>query len=575
MNPDAEYRLRVLDPQGTERHILELDPPLTSGTPLYLAGGVRRMEVRPIGDCREATFEGDPASLGIGPRDTVQVQYRPNASTAWRNRYAGTVVVSGSSRSEIGRYKLQGFRYRRLTEVECRTLLTEADLGAQVRQLFTDLIASGQLGTTLQTPDLTGIPNRNVTSAALAPNWWHAARLLDERLKGRDKQTTTYLQADGSTVNQEVNPDWGVNADLRPVFGYPDGVLEIDERMTGVEIDGMDLDSTVLVTDVRVLFARTMNAQSGESLVYPGSDLRKGTTYRDDLKAGRPIAHEIPVAPRTWGVGWRTLPLGADAALFAPLTPGGLRVGVAVALYTGPGARDPIMTGEASALWDNRSDTTVSIQAPPSASAITYSLTLTYPDDTPLPDGVLVAAQNAGVELVSLSARNDAGGVITQLMVPTSPVAPLYLLPGATRDERLAPSWGRSKEVTFWLRHVDLSAPVVISAACLARADQGLLHASADPLARTPTLNPVTARIPSWDVEPAATARLTLRDVAGKVVEIRELPIDLLVYDVDEDGQLYTEVRCGQSDDAEALSFGGVLGQGTQASTLSAVEAST
>ena len=45
-----EYRIRVLSPDGTEKHVRELDPP--SGTPLYLVGGPRRLalpDLRPSG----------------------------------------------------------------------------------------------------------------------------------------------------------------------------------------------------------------------------------------------------------------------------------------------------------------------------------------------------------------------------------------------------------------------------------------------------------------------------------------------------------------------------------------------
>ncbi|GGS13637.1 hypothetical protein [Deinococcus knuensis] len=287
-----EYRIRVLSPDGTEKHVRELDPP--AGTPLFLVGGPRRMEVGPLGDCREATFEGDPLTLGIGPRDTVQVQYRADGGP-WLNRYAGTAVITGSSRSEVGRYKLQGLRYRRLTEVEARTLLPEADLGAQVRQLFTDLIASGQLGSTLQAPTQESIPDLNVTSAAIHGNYWAAAKLLDERLRGRSRQTRTYLNADGSTQTRDVNPEWGVNADLRPVFGYPAGTLVIDEAGVGVEIDGMDTDSTTLVTDVRVMFTRTMTAQF--LLTEVGGE--GGTSISTPARSTAPRTIPVPVTPAT------------------------------------------------------------------------------------------------------------------------------------------------------------------------------------------------------------------------------------------------------------------------------------
>ncbi|WP_198170849.1 hypothetical protein [Deinococcus arboris] len=59
------------------------------------------------------------------------------------------------------------------------------------------------------------------------------------------------------------------------------------------------------------------------------------------------------------------------------------------------------------------------------------------------------------------------------------------------------------------------------------------------------------------------------------MLETRELPIELLVYDTDEDGELYTEVRCGQRDEAEALSFTAAISARDQDATTDAVRAST
>ncbi|GGS09816.1 hypothetical protein [Deinococcus sedimenti] len=574
-----EYRIRVLSPDGTEKHVRELDPP--SGTPLYLVGGPRRMEVGPLGDCREATFEGDPATLGIGPRDTVQVQYRTGHGV-WLNRYAGTAVITGSTRSEVGRYKLQGLRYKRLIEIEVRTLLLEADLGAQVRQLFVDVIASGQLGSTLLPPTTATIPDLNITSAAIQGNFWPAAKLIDERLKGRSRQTRTYLNPDGSTQAKDVNPDWGVNADLRPTFGYPTGTLVIDEATFGVEIDGLDTDSSTLVTDVRVVFAQTLGAQ-GLTNAADGT----GNHQYQDVKT--PLTYPISVAPRTFGEAWRGLPLPVEASLFERLP-----ASTAQAFATGfirQGAPDPpnitpTVTGNWSALWDGDALTTVTIGPPPDVTVSTYTVQLTFPDATPLPDGWEARATGGSISQLTVEARDGLvqpnGGSHTASATVNGPNTPtgLALLGDATRA-RLAAVWTQGggwpggKTVYFQITPADPQQPVVLSAGTLVRANPALLDASATPLARIPTLNPVTARLPGWNYSPAATAQLTLRDPLGNAVETRELPIELLVYDTNDDGELYTEVRCGQRDEAEALSFTSAIASRDQNATTDAVQAST
>lgn len=574
-----EYRIRVLSPDGTEKHVLELDPPLTRGTPLYLVGGPRRMEVGPLGDCREATFEGDPLTLGIGPRDTVQVQYRTGEGP-WLNRYAGTAVITGSSRSEVGRYKLQGLRYRRLTEVEARTLLPEADLGAQVRQLFTDLITSGQLGGTLQAPTQESIPDLNVTSAAIHGNYWAAAKLIDERLRGRSRQTRTYLNADGSTQSRDVNPEWGVNADLRPVFGYPAGTLVIDEATPGVEIDGMDTDSTTLVTDVRVMFTRTMSPGQVRSKTFQNGNGRDAVEHAEDAKTPVALTREFNVAPRTFGEAWRSLPLPVTSEVFTGLPGISVTLSVRSAISEdGATIGDLTVTGDDWALWDDQASTAVSISAPSGVLSIGYQLEVAYPAGTPLPEGFMTQVENGRLESVTLVGHNldvtPTQHVFVDAAPPVTPTPPVYLLPGVTRDVRLAPAWASGGILVLRIDHTDLSQPLVIRSGCLVRARADLMAASTTPLARTPTLNPVTARLPGWNYSPAATAQLTLRDPLGRVVETRELPVELLVYDTDDDGELFTEVRCGQRDEAEALSFTAVISARDQNAMTDAVQAST
>lgn len=562
-----EYRIRVLSPDGTEKHVRELDPP--AGTPLFLVGGPRRMEVGPLGDCREATFEGDPLTLGIGPRDTVQVQYRAGAGP-WLNRYAGTAVITGSSRSEVGRYKLQGLRYRRLTEVEARTLLPEADLGAQVRRLFTDLIASGQLGATLQAPTQESVPDLNVTSAAIHGNYWAAAKLLDERLRGRSRQTRTYLNADGSTQSRDVNPEWGVNADLRPVFGYPAGTLVIDEAEFGVEIDGMDTDSTTLVTDVRVMFTRTMTAQFLLTEV-GGQDGEGGTIISTPARSTAPRTIPVPVAPRTFGEAWRTLPLPTAPELFTTLPGDG--VNVRAFYFTGP--VDPLppvtVTGDPAALWDGTLTGGLTLAPPDGNTVFLYYLTVSIPPGTPVPDGFRLVVP--GASLSGLTVRTPAGQMRMGTVSAGAP--PMYVFPDVVRSEHLPAIWADGATVEFVLAPFDRAAPLLVSELSLIGVNRALVEASAVPLSRTPTLNPVTARLPGWNHRPAGAAQLTLRGPLGEVIETRELPIELLVCDTDDDGELFTEVRCGQRDEAEALSFTAVISARDQNATTDAVQAST
>ncbi|QLG10989.1 hypothetical protein HLB42_09550 [Deinococcus sp. D7000] len=566
-----EYRLEVLSPEGTFKHYRELG----GVNELRLDGGPRRMEVRGNGDCREATFEGDPVSLGIGPRDIVTVQFRTGPIQPWRNRYAGVAVVSGSADSEIGRYKLQGFRMRRLNEVEVRGTLDEMDLGRQMRTLFVRLIESGQLGTALLLPYTYEIPDLDLTSAAIDGNYWPVAKLIDERLKGRSRRNQTYLNADGSTSNRDENPDWGVNANRVPVFGYPTGLLEVDELDDGVEIDGLDVDSTALVTDIRLIWARTLQAGAVYSLVSETGSLRDAVRTDEDLAKAGPLTREVPVAPHTYGQAWRSVAVPANAELFRQLEAPDVIVDVAIGVYgdSGP-AGTPTVTGESAMLADNSPNTAVEIQAPAGVLGLTYRLTLDYPDDTPLPDGFALATENGVVQSVSVIGRaTTAPDSAVTLLSVQRPSGPLSLFPTRLRDERLAPRWGGGKRLVVTVEHLDLLTPVRISAAALVHADPELMLAVAAPLARIPVQDPATVRLPGWDIDPVPKVRITRRNVLGAVTAVRELPVDLLVYDVDEDGELYTEIRCGQSDDAEKLSFATAITKKDEAATLDAVRA--
>ncbi|GAA5503024.1 hypothetical protein Dxin01_02773 [Deinococcus xinjiangensis] len=589
MNQEAEYRLRVLDPQGEEKHVLELNPPLTSGTPLYLDGGVRRMEVRGNGDCREATFEGDPLTLGIGPRDTVQVQWRPDRLSNWRNRYAGTVVVNGSTETdETGKYKLQGLSIRRLKEVEVRKTLLQDDLGAQLRQLFSDLVNSGQLGKTLQKPTEASIPNLNVTSAALSPNYRHVDELIDKYLKGRSTQTKTYLNPDGGTDNRTVTPDWGVTGDLVPVFGYPAGVLELDEGTLGVTVDGFDVDSTTLVTDVRVMFTKTMQA----SQILAVNGLIGGRTpISAETRSIFPLTLPLSVAPRTFGESWRNLPLGTQAEYFTPEA--GVRF-AAVAQFIdifSPEENVPVASGQVEALADTDPNTYIELGRP-SRLPSDYVLKLFFGEGE-CPVGFrLNILSSPGYTVVARVYGHD--GVNEGRMVAINPLpgtADMYLFPSAIIDEvRASLKRDRTLEVgialttssSVTIKNGSTSTTSSVTPSPLRIATMSFLHINqammlqlAQPLARLPWINAVSVRVEGWAVEPAPTLRLTRRDAAGQSLGFRELPIDLMVYDIDPDGEMYTEIRCGQTDDAEALSWASTIAQRDQSATLDAVHANT
>ena len=566
-----EYRLEVLSPEGTFKHFRELG----GVNELRLDGGPRRMEVRGNGDCREATFEGDPVSLGIGPRDIVVVQFRTGPIQPWRNRYAGVTVVNGSADSELGRYKLQGFRMRRLNEVEVRGTLEEMDLGQQVRTLFAQLIDSGQVGDALLLPYYLEIPDLNRTSAAIDGNYWPVAKLIDERLKGRSRRSQTYLNADGSTSNRDENPDWGVNANRAPIFGYPTGLLEVDELDDRVEIDGLDVDSTALVTDIRLIWARTLQAGAVYSLVSETSSIRDAVRTDEDLARAGPLTRTVSVASHTYGQAWRSVAVPANAELFRQLEAPTVVVDVSASIYSdSSSAGTPTVTGESAMLADNSPETAIEITAPTGALGLTYRLTLDYPDSTPLPDGFALAVENGVVNSVNVIGRATIApdSAVTLLNVQR-PSGPLALFPSRLRDGRLASRWGGGKRLVVTVEHLDLKTPLRISAAALVAADPDLMLAVAAPLARIPVQDPATVRLPGWDTDPVPKVRITRRNVLGAVTAVRELPVELFVYDTDEDGELYTEIRCGQSDDAEKLSFAAAITSKDQSATLDAVRA--
>ncbi|UQN06758.1 hypothetical protein [Deinococcus sp. QL22] len=567
---NPEYRLRVLSPDGTEKHVLTLNPPPSGGTPLYLDGGPRAMEVGPLGDCREAVFEGDPTTLGIGPRDTVQVQYRPvSGSGSWLNRYAGTAVINGSLRSEIGRYKLQGFKTKRLNEVEVRTLLVEADLGAQVRQLFTDLIVSGQVGASLQPPTLESIPDLNKTSAAIHGNYWQVARLIEQRLKGRSERTRAFLNEDGSTSNDTINPDWGVNADLRPVFGYPTGVLTIDEGVPGVEVDGMDLDSTTLVTDVRLIWTKTLSARltfvvNATEYINLSSTLTVGLMY--------PVA----VAPRTFGQAWRSLPLPVNLNVFRRINPTLVQAEVRHFLNSDDFVGPANVQGDLVALTDGDGDSQI-LLLPPSTigSFLDYVLTLTLPAGPP-PVGVELTVSGARIDAVRCYVNNERISFGRFGFLDPAPGAPnLYLFPSQVLDQ-IAAYWGQGPGMIHVVLKPDQdSQPVRVNAFAPLEVNPELALATASPLARVPTLDPVECRVPGWEVNPAEQALIILRHpVTGVELSRVQKPIELLVYDTDDDGELFTRVRCGQRDDAEKLSFAASITERDSAASLDAVRSS-
>lgn len=570
MGFNDEYRLEVLSPEGTFKHYRELG----GVNELRLDGGPRRMEVRGNGDCREATFEGDPVSLGIGPRDIVTVQFRTGPIQPWRNRYVGVAVVSGSADSEIGRYKLQGFRMRRLNEVEVRGTLDEMDLGAQVRTLFVRLIESGQLGTALLLPYTYEIPDLDLTSAAIDGNYWPVAKLIDERLKGRSRRSQTYLNADGSTSNRDENPDWGVNANRVPVFGYPNGLLEVDELDDGVEIDGLDVDSTALVTDIRLIWARTLQAGAVSTLLNESANPREFIKTAEDLSKAGPLTREVAVAPRIYGQAWRSVAVPANAELFKGIEATTLTVNITTAIYaegTTPG--QPTVTGESEFLSDGQADTAVEISAPAGATGVVYRLDLDHPDSVPLPDGVALTVEGGTVRSVTVAGRSGESGDNLSINIDRPSFGQgLGLFPDRLRDQ-LAARWNISKRLIITVEQATPNTSLRISAAALVHADPDLLLAVAAPLARVPVQDPATVRLPGWDTDPVPKVRITRRNVLGAVTAVRELPVDLLVYDVDEDGELYTEIRCGQSDDAEKLSFATAITKKDEAATLDAVRA--
>ncbi len=266
-----EWQLEIRNPLGGAPFTRDVTNPVKELTSFALNG---------YGDCKEALFTGLGGVLGIAPRSIVTLQSRATTISPWVNRYAGFVSRAGAARNkEATQFKLMGLR-KRLYETELQadtySTTTGQDVGAVARQMVQDVIATGQLGSSV------------IYNAALIPNAGFNTGLIQPKFNSLG----TLLDALADSVPGVV---WGVNANREVFFGLVTGNTPIDEGVIGTQITWEDTDADSLVTAVRWIIGgkvahisvSPLEAVYGRSVITRGLDTNlvpyENITYTETL----------------------------------------------------------------------------------------------------------------------------------------------------------------------------------------------------------------------------------------------------------------------------------------------------
>jgi len=558
--PDAIptfYRLDIYTPLGVFKDSLGLDEQGLTKV-LNLVGGPG-LEIAPLGICREATFTGDPSTLGIGPRDWVDVMYSTDGTT-WTARYSGVAVQNGNTDSlDPGTYKLMGGLLR-LNEVETRSALAQGDVGAQVRQAIDDARGSRQLGNAIQIPSTERIPDVGGTpNGRVLPRFRNVGPLVT-----------------GTLVGKREGLVFGVNAAREVVFGTPTGTLLLDEA-EGVVFEDTSTNAEVLCTHVRVFWSSVVG---GTVLLRTGPVQRDGKNVQVLMDSEAGIA-TLPLAlddGSTFGQAWEKLPLVVDSQFFdRVLHVGDIDVVPGITLSAGSGTADLTADGDDAALADADRNTYVSLRNTGSGTVTNLRLTVQYargsPDQAPL--GLEWVADNA--TLRSLTIDSEAGAVTVQN--PTGKGG--FLLFSTEAQEFLASLWATVPcSITYSVDFQDASKLMLIRAACplLPRMD-GLL-AEVRTMLRLPAVNPTKATVfdtqtrSAWALDAqAGMAELVRRWPDGTERSRSVRPISLYRFQVSEEGDYSVEVAIGEADQPEDSARAAIIARRAREATVSAVMA--
>ncbi|MBZ9753012.1 hypothetical protein K7W42_19420 [Deinococcus sp. HMF7604] len=540
------YKFVVLTHAGAFKHDLVLDGLGTLATgqqALRLADGPV-LEVRPGGDCRQASFSGVSSHLGIGYEDLVEVWWSEDGGATWQARWSGSAdTVPALRHPDADGYVLYGLR-QRLDRVEVRETIPQDFPNRQWAQMLTAVIASGQLGQAVKVPQLPSI-GIGTPRPAIVPRYESPMQIADK-----------WLTADLEDASAGIG-DYGVNAQRQPIWGKPDGLHIFDER-DGVIIQGQRGSSAKLRTHVRATWNRPgpgpyevfgqslLGQQEGAQttlLVQVADPAVYGHSSRRELL--KPLPQYFTRAPCI-GVSADWTP---GAGTRAPVVVGGQATLVPLAPWAAVGFH-----GDLNSLNDGDVNTALAVYGPPTvqdphtgqlvtAQGGTFLVRVKYPPG-PVPWGVAV---------------HVLGGIVTGFLFddvldvrcPPEPDG-LLLFPDEVR-QWIADHWdsGALSEVAVRVARTG-TGPIYLTTLGMLFMDEAAVKRDVMRLAHLPTPEPETIRVPGWNVAPRAFVTCIYRAPDGSEEGRSEARrADLYRYVIDEDGQAWTEVQVGQADDAD------------------------
>ena len=548
------WRIGVADPKGIYKHTQDMGVIRIDGHPVP--------ELEGDGNCRECSFVGDAASLDIGPRDSVFVEWSEDSGVSWKRRYSGLAITTGSPQHpSLSAFKLTGLM-KKLEEAEARLPLAKGPLDNQVLHLVGETYASGQWDSLLP-PQVTFQDVPAITSDRVVPNYQSVASVFKEVLCKR---------LDKSRV--------AVNAEGRIVFGVPSGTLLIDEATPGVQVEWQEVGSEELLTDVRLQWTAGMNA----SFLLPQPTDPPGPTPQ--LDPGSPpvfsvLTHTSEVLygggsvgapqPDNWPYGHaiRSEGIPLDASDFTPLAGGSYSFDT-----TGSGLTT---SGTAANLCDDDVSTAMTLSADFSSTTTSGARGFTVKIELPLatlPDGFRVLGDGASLSnIILILRRPDRTFSALVCYVNQHHPSGIFLFPDTVKAAAEAPGFS-SISVTIFIA----SGPSLLLRSCCP------VYVGVKPLtvARAMDRHPSPAAgivtLPGW-VDPQPTVQIQRRGPAGEALEIVELPGALYTYEVgglinptvDTAVSLQTKIQLGQPGSAESLGLAALIKARDRKATLRAI----
>ena len=543
------WQLRIRDARGNTRSVQQMGTVRIDGHPV--------MELEGNGNCRDATFAGDAATLGIGPRDRVSIEWSEDGGGSFRSRYVGIAVENGSPQQQaVSSYKLTGLM-KKLGEAEARTPLAKGDLFDQAQQLVTDTIATGQWDSLISgTVQRQNVPP--LTSNAIVPNYQSVETVFKEVLCKRLGGARVAVDGEGLIL-----------------FGVPNGVMLIDEATPGVLVEWQEVTSEELLTFVR--FQWSTGTGGVFSLSLPGMNggfgvpIETGSPPLFTLLVSTSVLSGITPGETYAGQGTRSEGVPLDTGDFDH--PGGTYV---LDAYGG----GVTTTGDLSALSDGNPATTLRLTAPfPGTFVHGFVISVEINGGTP-PDGILIRAAEAqpqGLSFQIFRGQTRLGDIYH----PGGPAhaSGIQLLPDAVRQAIFGLNGNRI--VIAMALEVGTGHDLTLQAFTPVMVGYNLSVAAAA-MKRGPAASAASVIVPGWP-DPQPSVQIQRRGPAGEALEIVTLPGALFRYEAggvivpgdDTAVALQTSVQLGQPDPAQSMGLAALIKARDRAATLKAISAAS